>query len=515
MDDLEKEDNKDIIFFWKQYITEQQLNEENVHIISEQMKKSLKLLLEHNFNLNEINYIFNLFKKVINNNKPEQYDIIYSMISTLILYPNFLDEKDEIKRREKEDELNEFMNKYIIQVNDQYIFDDKKNTALDFYLKISSEKNNNEPSELNIQEIFQYLKMNNPGISENLIIKIERKLEIVHSIVNNIINQTYEKKDFKYWTKNTLPELKKNKDNKITPTILGMISLAIKKNKNYFLRNTQLIVILLFIYKDQKKGLIEEICTREGKSCIISSLSIYYALMGHKVDIISSGYTLAQRDSDEFKELYDYFNLTTSVPSNYMSGPYKADILYGTFLEFEGDLLREITSGCFIRNNRPFDVIIIDEVDNLFIDNILSSTRLTNPSLGFKFLIPIYITLYLYVELFDYFFMLFFKICLNNVESDEKRIKFENLVKDPKERQKEILKIIQGNIDDIFQYQKNGNGDVDNNKGMKKEEISKNIDKANNEIFDFTKNLSKYMEYPDFLKSMVDAEKKILVRECI
>ena len=89
---------------------------------------------------------------------------------------------------------------------------------------------------------------------------------------------------------------------------------------------------------------------------------------------------MAKRDSNNFQKIYDYFNLTTAYP-----GPYKCNILYATFLEFEGDYLREITSGRNIRNNRENDVIIIDEVDNLFIDNILGVTRLTNTSKGFNF----------------------------------------------------------------------------------------------------------------------------------
>ena len=90
------------------------------------MNNCLILLLEHNFNLNEINYIFLLFKKVITNDISTQYDIIYSLISTLILYPNFLKENDIEKRRKTEEELKEFIENYIIKVNDKYIFNEKK-----------------------------------------------------------------------------------------------------------------------------------------------------------------------------------------------------------------------------------------------------------------------------------------------------------------------------------------------------------------------------------------------------
>ena len=508
--DLGEKNHKDVIFFWKESIAEQQLKEENIKI-SEQMKDCLRLLLEHNFNLNEINYIFHLFKKVICNNNIAQFDIIQSLISTLILYPNFLKERDEEKRKKKEEELSKFFDEYLIKVNNNYIFDEKKNTALDFYLKISSDENYSESSELTVQEIFQILKMNNPGITDEHINDINAHLEIAHSMINNLIYRTYDKAKFQKWAKDELPKLKQNYPRKVTGSILGMISLAIKKTRGYYLRNTQLIAVLLFIYKDRKHGLIEEISTGEGKSCIIGSLSIYYALMGLYVDIISSSYTLAQRDSEEFKELYSYFNLTTDYPCDSQQGPYQVNILYGTFLEFEGDYLREKTSDMVIRKERTYNVIIIDEVDNLFIDNILGSTRLTNSSLGFKFLIPFYLTIYLYFELIDYFFLLHFKVCLdNNVENQERKKKFESVIKNPKERKKEMLKIIKGNLEEILKYQSSNinkdKKDDNNNIAPEVEQKIEKIVKAGDDFFDFIANLGKFMEYPEFLKSFIEAE---------
>ena len=278
-----------------------------------------------------------------------------------------------------------------------------------------------------------------------------------------------------------------------------MISLAIKKNRGYYLRSTQLIAILLFIHKKRSQGLIEEISTGEGKSCIISSLAIYSALNGYKVDIISSSYTLAQRDSEEFKELYSYFNLTTNYSYDSNVEPYKTDIFYETFLEFEGDYLRDVMTSRKIRNNRSYEVIIIDEVDNLFVDNILGSTRLTNSSRGFKFLIPIYLTIYLGIELFDYSFLLFFKLSLETVENQERKKKFEALMKNPKERKKEMVNIIQKMLNGILYF----NEDQNKNKIIdekKEEEQVKKIEKTTDDYLDF---IQKFIEYPDFLESFV------------
>ena len=502
----DKDKNKDIIFYWKQSIAEDKLKEERFDITSNQMKICLRKLLENNFNINEISYIFLLFKKVIINdtNNSNQINILDCLISILIAYPKFLNEKNEEKRLIKEEELKNFLDKYIIKdaKSNKYIFDENKNVALDFYLKISEDDSSNENLELTIKEIFQYLKINNPEISEMLIDIIDKKMEKIKSIMDNITYKNYDKAKFQNWTKNKLPLFKENNPDDLPAIILGMISLAIKKFRGYYLRNTQLIAILLFIYKKQSQGLIEEISTGEGKSCIISSLAIYFALIGYKVDIISSSYTLAQRDSDEFKELYSYFNLTTDYPYDSNPEPYKSDILYGTFLEFEGDYLREVTSTRKIRNNRSYDVIIIDEVDNLFVDNILGSTRLTNSSRGFKFLIPIYLTVYLSIELSDYFFLLFFKLSLETIENQERKKKFEMLMNNPKERKKEMVNIIQDLLNGILYFDENQNSKNIIDEKKEEEQVEK-ILKATDYYSDFVKNLQKYMEYPDFLESFV------------
>ena len=68
--------------------------------------------------------------------------------------------------------------------------------------------------------------------------------------------------------------------------------------------------------------------------------------------------TLAQRDAEKYKNIYNYFGLTASYPQHYSPIPYKSKILYGTFLEFEGDYLYDLTSQENIRNDRNHDVII-------------------------------------------------------------------------------------------------------------------------------------------------------------
>ena len=86
---LAKDNNIDIIFFWKECIAKEKLKEGGIMVNTNQMKSCLNLLLQNNFNVNQIHYIFLLFRKIMLNDKFNQYDILNSLINTLILYPKY------------------------------------------------------------------------------------------------------------------------------------------------------------------------------------------------------------------------------------------------------------------------------------------------------------------------------------------------------------------------------------------------------------------------------------------
>ena len=165
--------------------------------------------------------------------------------------------------------------------------------------------------------------------------------------------------------------------------------------------------------------------------------------------------------------------------------------------------MREKTSNDKIRNNRKYDVIIIDEVDNLFIDNILGSTRLTGSSRGFKFLIPIYLTIYIIFDFVDYIFLLFFKLNLSGVVDIDKKNKYEKYIKNPKERKKEIINMLADpnkfNFNGLF-------NDLEDNNKEGNNEIEENNNKQFDDVKSYLNNLKKYMEFPEFMKSFVESE---------
>ena len=269
IENIKNKTNEDIIYFWKEYITEDYIYKRLLIETTKLTKDTIKSLLQENYNITEICNIFLLFKKIFNAKQFSQIEIINSLISIIISY-NFKIDDDLIKI------INDSQY-YIEKNNNSFIIDSK--IVLDFYLKAS--KNGKNSKELNIQELLYRLKNMNSNISEITIQHIENQTYIIQSVIKKYKN--YKKEDFQKWAKKEFPELIFNqKNDETTAIVLGMISLVIYQEKGYHLRNAQLIAILMFIGKEKNYGLIEEISTGEGKSCIICSLSIYYALKKKK-----------------------------------------------------------------------------------------------------------------------------------------------------------------------------------------------------------------------------------------
>jgi len=542
--------DKDIVYFWKKQISKEYIKrindeipkKEDICFLESEAFEKLFKLLENNskYNLNQIYQVFIYFNKI-----KDKEELFNSLLSTVKSYPgidlskhsdifdNNINEENKMNFEEKE-KMNEINDKNITEVKNKNEYeDDKENnnrkedesseekekkeniidnqTALNFYLKISKkdasiDKKIEEETEEN--EFYEEIKELNKDLKVEKINKIKNQIKQIKEVIKEKNFELDEQ--FQYWAENECSQMKfgENIDSDIAE-VLGVISLAVYKEFNYHLRNAQLIAILMFLYKEKNKGLIEEIVTGEGKSIIIASLSIYFALRKKYVDIITSGYTLAQRDSKKYSKLYGLFNLTTSYPRNYSPVPYEANILYGTFLEFEGDNLSELTSDKKIRNKipRPYQVLIVDEVDNLFIDNILGSTRLTNSSRGFKFLVPYYFTTYLSVLLISFSFKMKSKIRLNSYKDEKLKQKLIEYIEDPKTIKKEIEEIINKLMEEI----KNKNPE-NKNQDIKIDENAKKIIK---DIPNFYEKIIKYIDYPNFLKDFVNIEEKDWISSAI
>ena len=65
---------------------------------------------------------------------------------------------------------------------------------------------------------------------------------------------------------------------------------------------------------------------------------------------------------------------------------YKADIIYGDGNSLIGDILRSNFMSKKERGNRPFHYIIIDEINNIYIDNLRNIVELFDYFPFFKYL---------------------------------------------------------------------------------------------------------------------------------
>ena len=283
---------------------------------------------------------------------------------------------------------------------------------LELKLKMNELQFNAFSKEKDIEELFREIENinknnNNLHKIKNIFIKIKNKY--ICKYKNDFFSKEKEREYFRTIIDN-IYETSNNKFDfyiSLIPILIKGCSLKF----GYEPRDIQIIALLFFLFKEVNKGLIEQIYTGEGKTVIISFLATIKALEGKKVDILTSSCVLAERDAKEMKEFYNLFGLSVDYcktnndielnDSNLKNFKcYDADIVYGDTLSLEGDILRSNFMGIVGRGNkRPFDCIIIDEIDNICIDNIKNTTELLDNFHGYKFLEYIY--LYIYNQLLE------------------------------------------------------------------------------------------------------------------
>ncbi|XP_077323136.1 uncharacterized protein LOC143956836 [Lithobates pipiens] len=172
--------------------------------------------------------------------------------------------------------------------------------------------------------------------------------------------------------------------------------------EGYFPRTTQFasVISLLLSNSHDGKGCLLEIGTGEGKSCIVALFALIQAIRGKTVDIITSSPVLARRDAEEWSKLYEKFDITCSViPPAHLDVPsdskdptaaickaYNSHIVYGTVEDFAADILRQEFERQKTRNERKFDVAIVDEVDYMTLDNGVQITFLSHDATGMRHL---------------------------------------------------------------------------------------------------------------------------------
>eukprot|EP01084_Bolivina_argentea_P112022 199798_1 len=176
--------------------------------------------------------------------------------------------------------------------------------------------------------------------------------------------------------------------------LVAVLSRAMKVHNDYYPRTTQLLPIFAMIRvnndkNDSSRGLLYEVGTGEGKSVIVVLLcSVQRLLYGKNVDNATSQSLLAER---EVEEQTDYFNMiglnVKYIDESKNEQDYSAEILYSTSFLYQCDILR-LNSNKKKQNasrlNRLYEVCIVDESDNSFIDLALQSARLSSATPGYK-----------------------------------------------------------------------------------------------------------------------------------
>ena len=157
------------------------------------------------------------------------------------------------------------------------------------------------------------------------------------------------------------------------------------------------------------KGVLAEIQTGEGKSYIIAVVAIALALKGRKVDIVTSTLELAFRDEEEQREFYNYFKISSGVlcsensdneyielyKPNYKneeidekSGFYlhilEYPIIYSTNYNYQFLYLYSLFQADTIRK-REYDIVLIDEVDNMLLDQMRNPAIIGNSITYYKY----------------------------------------------------------------------------------------------------------------------------------
>ena len=266
----------------------------------------------------------------------------------------------------EKDVLENFLVKIINKFNSK---DKRKNEARRKKNKIL---NAIDSSEISLEIVDYYLDIIK-NINEGDLKEIEAEIKEQIINYNKEIHKSHD--DIQDWIESNKNNIK---NNKFRGNVFAVFNIVNEEIFKFSIRPIQLIA-LLFMTKSGSKlgGIFLQINTGEGKSLIIQFLAAYLALLGNKVDVISSSTVLADRDGndEDFKKFYEKFGLTSGCASK---EEYKEDIVYGDTQNFEAGILREEFKEKQIRFKRPFNCVIIDEVDSISLDNIISMTQLTD-----------------------------------------------------------------------------------------------------------------------------------------
>jgi len=239
------------------------------------------------------------------------------------------------------------------------------------------------------------------SLTKNYIIAEYKKITDKYDTIVNAVGtrlSAWKSEDVLQWSK-------KVKEKTSSPDIykkLAVIKRAVEifseeKGKKITPRPIQLMSALIMLNGQEGKGRLAQINTGEGKTIIVAMLSVVKALNGNKVDVITSSSELAKPQSKAQEAFFEKFGLTVAHNGKDddidIKERYKADIVYGSAGDFQGDILRDEYSKLGTKSGRKCDIAIVDEVDSMLIDGKNHMVMLSTPMPAMDYLEPVLCTI--------------------------------------------------------------------------------------------------------------------------
>lgn len=164
--------------------------------------------------------------------------------------------------------------------------------------------------------------------------------------------------------------------------LIAIIAELIRRHYNILPHDTQMLAFIALINTPEHlKGRIAQINTGEGKSTIIAMLAAYEACFAPAVYAVTPTSYLAIRDQEKYQPFFNSlgFECAHICAESPKEEHFKANIIYGTNTDFEFAMLRDKLYCLGLNNKKQCHTVIVDEVDNLFLDAALNSAILSIP----------------------------------------------------------------------------------------------------------------------------------------
>ena len=196
--------------------------------------------------------------------------------------------------------------------------------------------------------------------------------EIINRI--NKIKNLYKDYLNKEITKENIPEnLKSSEDD-----LISIVMSNLEKVANITFRDSQIYSLIILLGKNKLKGRVIQVFSGEGKTLIIQCLAAILVLQGHKVDILVQEQSNAKKDSKEASKILEKLKITVTNNIKIEKDCYEHDIVYGTLVEFQGSIMRDGHQLNGERQNRGFDILLLDEIEDMFLDDFSQTTHLVS-----------------------------------------------------------------------------------------------------------------------------------------